>query len=374
MSLNCLVLCSDNRIMRTLRRVLSDLEVSVEHCLEVDSAVRRLTRRRFEAVIVDCEDDKIAAQIFRSVRSAPRNKRAVAVAVIDSQRDVNSAFRMGAHFALHKPLTLERARASFRAVRALMKCERRRNVRVPIEIPVNFIDGKGNQHKITTSDLAEGGMAVKIPRRAKPSGVVTVRFTLPGTDHTVGCSAEVAWDGSGSQTGIRFLDLSLDHRDQLRWWLNRHAPDIEEQDPPIRCQLTDLSQGGCYLKTTTPFPAGTRLVLVMRVGESRAHVDAIVRVMHPSIGMGLEFMHTGGEREQVTLFLRALANAKGTMPEIEVEPEGIDDQESVAAHDSESDDPLLSLFQRYADLSPDKFQEQLRMLRLPRTPAKAANA
>ncbi len=358
--------------MRTLRRVLSDLEVSVEHCTEVDSAVRRLTRRRFEAVIVDCEDQQIAAQVFRSVRSAPRNKRAVAVAVIDSHNDVNSAFRLGAHFALHKPLTLERARSSFRAARALMKCERRRNLRVPIEIPVSFVGGPVRSQHLTTSDLGEGGMAVKIPRRSKPSGMVTVRFTLPGTNHTVVCQGETAWDSSGSQTGIRFLDLSLEHRDQLRAWLTRHSPEFEEQDPPIRCELTDLSQGGCYLKTATPFPARTRLVLIMRVGESRAHVDAIVRVMHASSGMGLEFMHADNEREQVTLFLRALANTRNAMPEIEVEPEGIDDQ-APSNQESDSNDPLLNLLRRGFSLSPEKFQEQLRTLRVPKTPARAAN-
>ena len=122
--------------MRVLRRVLSDLEISVEQCTTADSAVRRLTRQRFEAVIVDCSDEGVAANVLKSVRSAPCNKHAVAVAIIDGQKAVRSAFALGAHFALYKPISPERARTSFRAARALMKCERRRNARVAIEIPV----------------------------------------------------------------------------------------------------------------------------------------------------------------------------------------------------------------------------------------------
>src|SRR5205823_11522090 len=83
MSLQALVLCSDEKILRVLRRVLSDLEVKVEHCTERDAAIRKLTRDRFEAVIVDCADQDTAALVLKSARSAPCNRRAVAVAIID---------------------------------------------------------------------------------------------------------------------------------------------------------------------------------------------------------------------------------------------------------------------------------------------------
>src|SRR5277367_6390548 len=163
MDLNALVICSDGKIMRVLRRVLSDLEVGIEACTDADSAVRRLTRYRFEAVVVDCLDEDMAAKVLSSVRSAPCNKRAIAVAMIDGQTAVRSAFALGAHFVLYKPISFDRARGSFRAARALMKCERRRNVRVPVEIPVTLFAG-AEQQSITTLDISEGGMAARVPR------------------------------------------------------------------------------------------------------------------------------------------------------------------------------------------------------------------
>src|SRR6185436_7407766 len=137
MRLQALLLTPDEKIERVLRRVLGDLEISVEYCADTDSALNKLTRDRFEAVIVDCDDDETAARVLKSVRATMRNKRAVAVAIIDSQKRVRGAFELGAHFVLYKPISAERAKTSFRAARALMKRERRRNSRLPVQIPIS---------------------------------------------------------------------------------------------------------------------------------------------------------------------------------------------------------------------------------------------
>src|SRR2546427_12616387 len=124
MSLQALVLCSDEKILRVLRRVLSDLEVKVEHCTERDAAIRKLTRDRFEAVIVDCADQDTAALGLKSARSAPCNRRAVAVAIIDGATALRGAFGLGARFVLSKPMSRGRATPRFSASRALMEGER----------------------------------------------------------------------------------------------------------------------------------------------------------------------------------------------------------------------------------------------------------
>src|SRR5215467_15755025 len=115
MNLQALLLSSDEGILRVLRRVLGDLEIKVDHCSDSDAAIRKLTRERFEAVIVDCTDEDTAASVLRSARSAPCNRRAVAVAIIDAKTAMRSAFVLGAHFVLYKPFSSERAKTSFRA-------------------------------------------------------------------------------------------------------------------------------------------------------------------------------------------------------------------------------------------------------------------
>src|ERR1700720_2312713 len=137
MDLKALLLCADEKIVRVLRRTLGDLEIDVEHCTTAEAALRYLTRDRFEAIIVDCAGPG-AADVLRGARTAPCNKRAVAVAILDPDAGLRSAFEIGAHFILYKPVSAERAKSSFRAARALMKRERRRNSRVPILIPVTL--------------------------------------------------------------------------------------------------------------------------------------------------------------------------------------------------------------------------------------------
>ncbi len=370
MSLKSLVLCSDEKIVRVLRRVLGDLDIEVDLCSTADAALRKLTRFRFEAIIADCSDDG-AFEVLKSARSAPCNKQAVAVAIVEPVVGLKGVFGVGAHFVLYKPVTSERAKSSFRAARALMKSERRRNVRVAVEIPVIMrTTGAGGNLKVTTVDLSEGGMAVSMPHQNRPRGEWQIAFTLPGASSAIEIPAEFAWEGSKKQAGLRFRNASPEVTRQLREWLKQNSSEVEQDDPPIRCQLTDLSLGGCYLEISSPFPASTRVMLSMRAGGVEARVQGVVRVMHPDKGMGVEFTQTTPEhREAVEKFLAVLTENRGLTPEMLVEPEGLEsDSRSVKHSPAETDDPLLQLF--YGDsLTADEFHEALRKQRGAPVPA-----
>jgi len=365
MSLQSLVYCSDEKIVRVLRRVLSDLEISADHCSTTDAAVRKLTRQRYEAVIVDCSDTESAGLILRSARSAPCNKRAIAVALVDGATALTSAFELGAHFVLYKPISTERAKASFRAARALMKRERRRNSRVPVELPVTLIFDNGTgQQRTSTTDVSEGGMAIKLSKRQKTASI-RVEFTLPGHETAMECKAQIAWEGSSQHAGIRFVDMTPEARDQLKAWLNQHSPEPEKDDPPVSCKLTDLSLGGCYLEMASPFPVRTLVVLSMRVGELEVKAEGVVRVMHPELGMGVEFTQkTAQQREHVEKFIQGLMKSNGALPDLMVEPEGLETEANAAPYVKlDVDDPLVELFQTKSTLSVEAFQLELRKQR-----------
>jgi CheY-like chemotaxis protein len=366
-NLQALVVCSDDKIIRALRRVLSDLEIAVEFCSDADSAVNKLTRRRFESVIVDCAEPDTAAKVFASVRSALCNKRSIAVALIDRQKAVRTAFELGAHFVLYKPISAERAQNSFRAARALMKCERRRNARVPVEIPVALTGDRGTpQRKAISCDLGLGGMALKLSRRALSAGALHVKFELPGAEFSIECAAEIAWDGGGSQAGIRFVNLSTAQRDHLKSWLGRHSPAMEPDDPPAPCKLTDLSLGACYVEMPTPFPVNTRVSLSIRLAKFESQAQGVVRVMHPEVGMGVEFTRTTDPQSiQLEKFIHNLKTSK-LQPQVVVEPEGMNESELTESEMqawAESEDPLLQLFQKSTDLTAASFLNVLRSQR-----------
>jgi CheY-like chemotaxis protein len=368
MKLQSLVLCSDEKILRVLRRVLSDLEIDVEHVTEAEAAIRQLTRKRFEAVIVDCHREETAAHVLRSARSALCNKRAVAVAIIDGVQAVRSAFDLGAHFVLYKPISMERAKASFRAARALMKCERRRNIRIPVEIPVTLIFSGGDKQKTVTTDLSEGGMAVQLGKKSGgQTGSLKVLFTLPGTEHEAECAGEVAWQNAGRHGGIRFTDMKPETHREIKKLLAQHSPEFEKDEPPMPCKLTDLSLGGCYMELPVPYPLRAKVILSMRASGAQLQVEGVVRVAHPDVGMGVEFIRkTDEQRQQVEAFLQTLMNSGEASPELLVEPEGLelfDAQSAAQAGGDSMDDPLLELFRTKAGLLTEEFQEELRKQR-----------
>ena len=367
MSLKSLVLCSDEKIVRVLRRVLSDLDIGIEHCTEPDGAIRKLTRERFEAVIIDCTDQKTASQVLKSARSAPCNKRAIAVAIMDGHTGLRSAFDMGAHFVLYKPVSSERARSSFRAARALMKRERRRNTRVGIQISVTLNNHQtGFNQRVVTTDLSEGGMAVQLPKKQRSPGPWEMSFALPGTDKLVEVMGEVAWQNAGGHVGIRFTNLGVDTSHVLRTWLNQNCAESEKDDPPVRCKLTDLSLGGCYLEIASPFPVRTRIVLSMKVGDMELRAEGGVRVMHPDVGMGVAFTQaTPEQRAHVEKFIQTLMSAGNLMPELLVEPEGLEGDlpDLEKPRNSEIEDPLLDLFHQKASLPAEVFLKELRKQR-----------
>jgi c-di-GMP-binding flagellar brake protein YcgR len=372
MSLKALLLCSDDKIVRVLRRTLGDLDIAVELCPNADAALRKLTRQRYEAIIVDCAGEG-SEEVLRSSRNAPCNKQAVAVAILEPVVGLKVAFGIGAHFVLYKPVSVERAKSSFRAARALMKSERRRNTRVAVQIPVVMRNLAGGANlKVTTTDLSEGGLAVALPQGRHPAGRWQIVMTLPGSDSALEIPGELAWEGTGSQAGVRFQAMSMETEYHLREWIKQNSTETEQDDPPIRCQLTDLSLGGCYLELPSPFPPASRVLLSMRAGELEMRAQGVVRVMHPEKGMGVEFTQkTAEQRSAVEKFLHTLSENRGLRPELMVEPEGLENDSihsSRQPHDPE--DPLLKLF--YSDaMSAEAFQDALREQRSLSTPQAA---
>jgi hypothetical protein len=217
-------------------------------------------------------------------------------------------------------------------------------------------------------------MAVSIPQRRRPTGRWQIAFTLPGTETSLELPAEFAWEGTRAQAGLRFQQMSPESTRQLREWLKQNSPDAEQDDPPIRCQLTDLSLGGCYLEISSPFPVLSRVTLSMRAGGVEVRAQGLVRVMHPEKGMGVEFTQATPEhRAAVEKFLGVLSENRTLLPELLVEPEGLESDPAAAKSQStDKDDPLLQLF--YGEsLTQEAFHEALRRQRAT-PPASAGSA
>ncbi|HEY4842249.1 MAG TPA: PilZ domain-containing protein [Terriglobales bacterium] len=388
MNLKTLLLSSDDKTVRVLRRVLSDLEIDIEHCAAPDEAMRRITRQRFEAIIVDGANAAEATSVFRGAKASPVNRQALAIVLVESEVGLKGGFGMGAHFVLHKPLAVERAKASFRAVRALMKRERRAQLRIPIQIPVESY-GK-SLYAATTIDLCEGGMAIKFSGPVPKEGTLRFSLKLPGLGQKLDVYGELAWEGAGDQAGVRFKDATDEQRNSLRQWLGSQLSEPDQDDPPVNCRLTDLSLGGCYLTTNSPFPRATRVTLSTKVADVEVRAEGVVLVAHPEFGMGVEFFQiTDEQRNRVRRMIATLRAGGGKSPEVHVVPDGMDrssNDESVVSSQvavtrspaapggelspspnqaaapgaSHSEDALVDLFRHKFQVPVDNFLEQMR--------------
>jgi CheY-like chemotaxis protein len=367
MNLTSLLVCSDDRALRVLRSVLGELEIDVEHCADHVSAAKELAQRTFEAVIIDCKDER-SFGLLRSVRSGQQNSKSMAIAIIEARTNLHAAFKLGANFVIFKPISTEKAKSSFRAARALMKRERRRSVRVQVNIQayIRFQNGDGEQ--VSMAGLSEGGMSVRFSGRpGKKSGPVNCSFALPDTTTVIEATGTIAWQDSRHRAGIQFATLRDASHQGLKEWLSLQSG--EKHDPPIRCTLVALSFGGCFLRTQSAFPPQTRIELLLRAADRSVETEGKVQFMDPELGMGIEFRtRTNEDQHRLQELIQIMTASPDIISEVLVEPEGMDWNDD-AAHSSFGSTPslenevehdlLLELFRTGAALTRGQFLLEL---------------
>ena len=171
------------------------------------------------------------------------------------------------------------------------------------------------------------------------------------------------------QAGVHFLDVPENQQATLSEWLKANCPEVSADDAESvsHCKLTDLSVGGCYVETESPFPERALIDLCLKAADMEFHVDGLVRVMHPECGMGIEFpSRTSEQREKVAGFIQFLSSCPGMIPELLTSPRSLvaDEAEFKSSDDAQpDDDPLLELLRTGQALSCEEFLAELRKQR-----------
>ena len=379
MTLLALLVSSDDSASEILGRILPASGIAVERFSDLATAIDRLHQQRFNALILDFEDPKPAAEVLEQARRLNSGNAPVTVALVAERASVRDVLSDGAHFVLYKPLSEEKARAGLRAVAALLNRERRRAYRVPVQAPVELTLPDSRNAEGILLDLSETGMDVLTAEPQATGALLNFRFQLPDGSLEVHAHGQVAWAKPNGQTGVRFLDLDVSVKAQLQAWLQAAAGALgagaEETVP--HCKLTDLSLGGCYVETDSPFPERALVDLCLRTEAMAVHTEGMVRVTHPGYGMGVEFpSRTPEQRGQVGNLSNLLRGCPESMLELSVSPRALtadlsqfehppeptdEARENPAAGDLE--DPLLELLRHGSTLQQDDFVEELRRQR-----------
>ena len=368
MTFQSLLVCKDEQATDVLTSVLAGFGLGVQCCGYPD-ALCRLAEQKFDAVIVDYDDPHSGALVLQNAYQASAGHNPVTVALLGDKTKVRHVFGAGANFVLYKPVSQQQAEASLRAATALIKRERRRSFRVPVQLPVRLRVDNGAEMEGILLDLSEDGLDVLAAQPLCPSAIITARFSLPDQDEDIDIRGEVAWANPNGESGVRYVDLAESLRQTLRSWVATNAAELlpEDPEPVSECKLTDLSLGGCYVETESPFPERSGIVLCLKAADMEVQAEGMVRVMHPEFGMGIEFASgTAEQREQVGNFIGFLTSRPGIVPQLLITPRALathNNHHYSGSEGSEDPDLLLDLLTRANALSQEEFLQELRQQR-----------
>jgi len=369
MNFLALLVTTDDAAIKPLKQVLSGFGLSVQVCNHM-GALGRLRTDKFDAVVVDFDDPATASLVLQHAYKASSGSNAITAALLTDRGKVRAAFAAGANFVLYKPISTQHTEASLRAAIAMMKRERRRSLRVPVQAPV-WLRRESDEGEIEgiLLCLSDSGMEVVASQNLAASAAIGFRFDLPGGGSEIVGRAEVAWANPNGQAGARFIEIAEDMRAGVKKWVLSNAQLLppESLESISQCKLSDLSLGGCYVETQSPFPERASIVLCLKVANLEVQAEGVVRVMHPGAGMGIEFASaTEEQREQVHSFIDFLASRPGVTPELHAIPLASVSNEAPLQEQtpsSEFEDPLLDLIRHHESYSQEEFLRELRQQR-----------
>jgi len=374
MILQALLVTKDELAAETLVQVLAQFGVAVDRSNAAEVAVTRLMEERFDQVIVDFDEPEAAAVLLESCRRliGPEREPPVTVALLHDASQIRSILGAGAHFILTKPIAADQARNTLRASTALLKHERRQSSRVSVQAAVSIRVDESNTMEGILLDLSTGGMDVLAAKPLATATMVHLSFQLPDGGDVIETDAEVAWCSTNGQTGMRFVDMDAKVRADMSVWLATRSPDAipGEGEAVTQCKLTDLSLGGCYVQTESPFPQSSAVDLCLRAAGMEIHAEGLVRVMHPGHGMGIEFpARTESQRKSVGDFIEFLTGQPGTTPQLEISPRSLVanavDLGQTSNPETDAEDPLLDLLRTGNTMEEEAFVAELQRQRNP---------
>ena len=86
---------------------------------------------------------------------------------------------------------------------------------------------------------------------------------------------------------------------------------VQGSQLPLWGQVTDISQGGCYVQIPQPLKVGTKVSLELLMKLANLRGEGVVCSSHAGRGMGIKFVEMSNEyRDQVRQFVKWFAGAE----------------------------------------------------------------
>lgn len=121
MGYQALLFCPEEKLARIVSQVFNELDFTIEPVNEPFAAVKKLMAQRYDAIVVDCDNEQNTALLFKSARNSTLNQGSLAIALVEGQAGVAKAYRIGANLVLTKPINVEQTKGTLRVARGLLR-------------------------------------------------------------------------------------------------------------------------------------------------------------------------------------------------------------------------------------------------------------
>ena len=207
----------DSGLIEEFTSALRTLGIQNEPVIDMDRAVARLYDK-FDAVLVDCVDDK-GAELIKAVRMSYANAKSIVFAIADNEH--SRGLGTQANFQIPKPVNWDMTKRTLRAARTLIHRERRMAERSQMRCSA-LITVDSKETAVRMLDMSTRGMLVQWTGKIEVNRRLLIRFNLPDTKVVVNCKGRVAWTDDRGQTGIEFLNVPEETTEQMLKWLDRY--------------------------------------------------------------------------------------------------------------------------------------------------------
>lgn len=220
-----LLVSGDQDAIRTIGAAVQRFAITTEACADPAIAARLISRRKFEAIVVDLTLGKPAYEVFERIKDSPSNHTSVTIALVESCLQMRSTVQP--KFVMQKPLSDDLVERTLRAALGLIIRDHRRYFRYPVLAPAVVHIEDGVEFACETLNISENGLAISIPVALRPGLTIRAMFTLPDEENGFEINAEICWSANG-KAGMEFRSVAIEQKQRLANWLSRK---IEEGLP-----------------------------------------------------------------------------------------------------------------------------------------------
>ncbi len=217
MTLSSMVVSRDWQEVSVLECILGGLHMDVSVEQEPQRAMSRLNRSKVDALIVDC-DLNGSAQFLHELQQSERQLNTVPLVIMGAPSS-QTVETTGALFAFKKPISVEQAVRTLSAARNMILDGRLRYHRAGLEVPVSLNCNRNSPIEAHLINVSQGGLQVHSDSPVEMKKPFQVSFELPGAKNAMKAHAEVAWQDTRGNVGIRFVKVTPRQQRTLQLWL-----------------------------------------------------------------------------------------------------------------------------------------------------------